>query len=77
VKITQSKFVTNEKVTEFLNYSDLDACEIENRNECEENSRNHSLGRERLLISSARNCSGTTAANRPKKENIRHLWIEV
>jgi hypothetical protein len=36
VKITQSKFMTNAEVTEFLNYSDLDAYEIENRNECEE-----------------------------------------
>lgn len=36
VKITESKFMTNAKVTEFLNYSDLDACEIQNHNECEE-----------------------------------------
>jgi hypothetical protein len=39
VKITQSKFITNAKVTEFLNYSDLDAYEIENRSEYEERTR--------------------------------------
>jgi hypothetical protein len=49
-KIMRSKFITNAETREIVNNSDSGAYEIGNPNECEDRSRNHSPGGDRLLI---------------------------
>jgi hypothetical protein len=77
MKMTQSKFITNAEVAEFLNYSDLDAYEIENHNECEERAQGISPQEEAVYSSVQPKLLWNCSCKEAKKENIKHLWIEV